>query len=315
MNPVAVITNSGSTRNLRGDNWIDPLLAGEANLVHFKISRAEEVAGAVQRAADAGADTIIVNGGDGTADLVFAALFNGKAYATLPALALLPAGKTNMTAADWSLTGAPEAALQAVLRCRREGTLARYIVNRPVLCLSQSRDRPPLYGAFFGCAEVVEGIHFCRKHISPLKMPNAVSHVAALAVLLWRGLRANPERGKVIVEEDGRVLQDGEFFAIGVSALDELLLGIRPMPHKAREGASLHYLSARKGVASIVGLLIDFLRHRFAAGSGRTAERVNQLTLRFTGAYTLDGELYEATADQPLVLDGQHRLNFLRIPL
>ena len=36
---------------------------------------------------------------------------------------------------------------------------------------------------------------------------------------------------------------------------------------------------------------------------------------RFTGAYTLDGELYEARVDQPLVIDGSQQLNFLRIPL
>jgi len=315
VNTLAVITNLGSTRNLRGDNWIDPLLEGEANLVHFKVGRAEDVTEAVRRAAEAGAGTIIVNGGDGTADLVFAALLNGGAYSTLPALALLPAGKTNMTAADWSLTGTPEAALAAVLRSRREGTLPSYVVNRPVLRLRQHPDTPPLYGAFFGGAEVVEGIHFCRTHIYPLKMPNAASHVAALAVLLWRGLRANPERGKVTVHENDRVLENGEFFAIGISALDELLLGIRPMSDKARDDAPLHYLSLRKGAGPIVGTLIDFVRGRFAPGRGRTAQRVGQLTLRFTGAYTLDGELYEATAEQPLVLDGSQRLNFLRIPL
>jgi Diacylglycerol kinase catalytic domain len=315
VNTLAVITNTGSTRNLRGDNWIDPLLAGEANLIHFKISRAEDVAEAVQRAADAGAGTIIVNGGDGTADLVFAALFNGSAYSELPVVALLPAGKTNMTTAGWSLTGEPEAALKAVLRSRQEGTLEHNVVSRSVLRLSQGPNTPPLYGAFFGAADVVEGIHFCRKVIYPLKMPNMASHIASLAVLLWRGLRASPERGKVIVQEEGGIQEGGDFFAIGVSALDELLLGIKLVSGKAAPNKPLHYLSMRKGLRPIFGALMGFLRSRFAPGAGRTAKRVGQLTLRFTGAYTLDGELYEATSDQPLILNGDHRLNFLRITL
>ena len=315
MNTLAVITNLGSTRNLRGDNWIDPLLEGEADLVHFKIERAEDVADTVRRAAEAGAGTIIVNGGDGTADLVFAALLNGGAYSTLPALALLPAGKTNMTAADWSLTGTPEAALKAVLRSRREGTLARHVITRPVLRLRQSPDTPPLYGAFFGAAELVESIHFCRKHIYPLKMPNVVSHFAALMVLLWRGLRVNAGRGNVTVLDGVRVVESGNFLVIGISALDEHLLGIRPMPQKSATNAPLYYFSLRKGVWTIFGALIDFTQSRLTRGAGRTVLHVSQLTLRFTGAYTLDGELYEARVDQPLVIDGSQQLNFLRIPL
>jgi len=314
VNTLAVITNRGSTRNLRGDNWIDPLLEGEANLVHFKLDRIEQMSEIVQRCADAGADVIIVNGGDGTADLVFAALLNGKAYTSLPALALLPAGKTNMTAADWSLTGKPEEALARVLQSRRAGTLASYIVNRPVLTLERGAGVPSLYGAFFGAGEVVEGIHFCRRRIYPLKMPNTLSHMAALFVLLWRGLSVSTKRGSVAVQTRGQVLESGSFFAVGVTALNELLLGIRVAPENGGSDAPLNYLSIRLGPRPMLGVFADVLRRRFGRGTGRSAQRIDQVTLRFDGAYTLDGELYEARAEQPLTLHGTARLNFLRIP-
>jgi hypothetical protein len=312
LNPIAVITNRGSTRNLRGDNWIDPLLAAEANVLHIKIEQAAEVDAAVRRAAEAGAQTIVVNGGDGTADLVFGAVLNGRAHAAPPALALLPGGKTNMTASDWSLTGTPEEALHAVLRSRREGTLARHIINRPVLAVRRNNHTPPLYGAFFGAAEIVEGIHFCRRHIYPLKMPNAFSHMAAIALLLWRGMGAGTQRSGLSISDDAGVMESGHFFVVAVTALNELLLGIRPAPAE-ENGAPLHYLSLRTGPSSILSALPDLARKRLSSGNGRIVKRIPQAKLCFTGAYTLDGEMYESHADQPLILDGNSRLDFIRI--
>lgn len=310
--PLAVITNRGSTRNLRGDNWVDPMLARETQVMHLQIERADQVEGAIRHCAAAGAQAIAVNGGDGTAGLIFAALLNGTAYPSLPALALLPAGKTNMTTAGWSLTGTPEAALAAVLQARRDGTLPKHIVNRAVLALHQSAGAPPLYGAFFGAAEIVDGIRFCRQHIYPLKMPNALSHAAAMSILFWRGLRGGGKRGALTVEKDGAVLEQGDFFVVAVTALDELLLGLRPTP--AVHDGALHYVSLRSGGGAILRAVPSMLRRRIGAGPGRNVHSMDRLTLNFTGAYTLDGELYEAQAGQPLILDGSRGLNFIRIP-
>lgn len=318
MTHLAVITNRGSTRNLRGDNWIDSLLGSAGGVAHFKIDHADQAADAVRRCAAMDADTIIVNGGDGTAGLVFAALLNGGIYSTLPTLALLPSGRTNMTTAGWSLTGAPETAMASVLKCWRDGTLAGHVVSRPVLTLQQKASSPPLYGAFFGAAEIVEGIRFCRRSIYPLNLPNTVSHAAALATLLWRGLRTTGQYGSVAVLENERALESGDFFVVAVTALDELLLGIQPKPGEMRPEnghATLHYLSLRIGAGHILGMLPGLLRRQILPGAGRTVRRLERLTLCFTGTYTLDGELYEARSDEPLVLDGSRRLNFIRIPL
>ena len=307
--PLAVITNRGSTRNLRGDAWVDPLLAGEVGVTHHRVN-AGEIAAAIAACAREGAETIVVNGGDGTVGLVFAALLNGGGFTRLPALALLPAGKTNMTGADWSLRGSPEAALAAVLKSRREGTLAKYVITRPVLTLRQSATAAPLYGAFFGAAEVVDGIRFCRKHIYPLKMPNAFSHAAAISVLLTRALFGGG--GKMAVEDEARTIESGTFFAVIVTALDEMLLGIRA-EHAAKDNAPLSYISLRPGAGAMLAGLSALLSKRIAAGAGRTVERLARVSLAFTGAYTLDGELYEANAAQPLVLEGDRTLDFIRL--
>ena len=113
--PLAVITNRLSTRNRRAEKWIDPLLAGEREVLHLAIEDVAQVNETVRRCASAGVRTIVVNGGDGTAGLVFGALLNNSPYQDPPDVALLPGGKTNMTAAAWSLSGDAVDALQAVL--------------------------------------------------------------------------------------------------------------------------------------------------------------------------------------------------------
>ncbi|MEQ9447641.1 MAG: diacylglycerol kinase family protein, partial [Rhodospirillaceae bacterium] len=160
--------------------WLEPFLAGETNTAHFVLVDVEEIPGVLAQCAQMGAETIVVNGGDGTADVVFGGLLNLNLFSRLPAVALLPAGKTNMTTAGWSLTGEVEEALRAVLDARRRDALKQFIMERPVLGLDRGDGQPPLYGAFFGAAEVVDGIRFCRRHVYPLRLPNALSHSAAI---------------------------------------------------------------------------------------------------------------------------------------
>ena len=322
--PLAVITNRRSTRNIGNDNWIDPLLvqeggaqeggAREPGVAHFQVDQARDIQDCIRRCAAMGASTIVVNGGDGTAGLVFQALLNDNAYrdnvrGVLPSLALLPGGKTNMTAAGWSFGANARGSLKSILKLRRHGGLARHTVERPILRLSRPRE-PTLYGAFFGAAEVVEGIKFCRNRIYPLQLPDALSHAAAVTLTFLRSLFAGGGRVNV-ADERGRV-EDGRFLLIGITTLDELLFGLRPATATREPG--LRYLSVRNGFKPMFDAVPDLLQRRISAGPGRTVRRSDSLTLRFDGAYTLDGEFYEAHADRPVTVDGKVRLRFLQVP-
>ena len=299
---------------MRSSAWIDPLLAQEKEVTHFKLKDVGDIPDILARCAALGADTVVVNGGDGTADLVFAGLLNHKAYDRPPALALLPAGKTNMTAAGWSLIGTPEKALREILEYRRKGRLSDYVIERPVLGVHRG-DRPPLYGAFFGAAEVVNGILFCRRHIYPLNMPNALSHTAAISILFWRSLFTPRNSGHIEISSSTGLREDGQFFAVAVTALDQLLLGVQPKPDLSESSTGpLTYLSLRTGAYSTLRTLGSLASRSIGPGPGRTVRSAEQLTLNFTGTYTLDGELYETNADETLILDGNKRLLFVQIP-
>jgi hypothetical protein len=299
---MAVLTNPASTANLADAGWMAALTAAEPDLLALEARTPAEVDAAVARALAAGVGLIVVNGGDGTADLVFGALLS-RTLPRVPAVALLPAGKTNMTAAAWSLRGAKHEALAELLRARREAPQRLNVVARPILRVDGGAPRAaPLFGAFFGAADVVDGILFCRRHIYPLGMPNPISHAAAISIMCWRALLGFTAKhlDAAIAAGADEVHESGRFFCVIVTALDRWLLGLRPDPAPGAGAGPLHYLSLRPGPRALIAATPAIVARRVDAGHRRTVRRAESVTLRFTGAFTLDGEIHAATADRPL---------------
>jgi hypothetical protein len=308
---IAIITNVGSTHNKAQANWIDAHVAGEPDVAQIYTSGPADIDAALAQAAAIKADVIVVNGGDGTADLVFGALLNHKLFAAMPAVALLAAGKTNMTAAAWSFDGDKVVAIKRLLAARHEGTLLRHVTHRHILTIETGEDRPPLRGAFLGAADVVNGILFCREHIYPIKLPNALSHGLAIGLLLWRGLFAGAAAKPMEMHWDERSGENGAFFFVGVTTLDHLLVGLSPHPNIG-EGP-LHYLSLRTGPGTLLAAIPALITKKLTRGLGRVVRRAATLTLTFDGAYTLDGELFEATRARPLTIRANDTLPFIQI--
>src|SRR5438128_4278642 len=100
--PLAVITNRLSTLNAQRSNWIEPWLERQRDVHHFSITGAADLPTIVARCGELGVQTLVVDGGDGTASLVFSALL-ARPPDPMPSIALLPAGKTNMTATRWGM--------------------------------------------------------------------------------------------------------------------------------------------------------------------------------------------------------------------
>ncbi|TAL01813.1 MAG: hypothetical protein EPO08_08980 [Rhodospirillaceae bacterium] len=310
--PLAVITNRFSTLNARQNNWIEPWLQGQPNVHHFGITGPAELPAIVGRCAELGIRTVVVNGGDGTASQVFSALL-AQPLDPMPSVALLPAGKTNMTATRWGMGANKEEGLARLFDLRRRGLLSEQVETRTLLGVHGGAGQHPVYGAFFGAADVVEGILFCRRHLYPLPLPPGFSHAAALGVLTWRCLMQSGKGSDVTVRDWDTPLESGRFFMIVATALDEMLLGLRPSPADGPElGSSFHYMSLRPGTGAALRAVPRFLRRRIAPGRGLTVRRVQRLGLSFSGPYTLDGEMYTADRAQPLILDATRTLRFVR---
>ncbi|MBL8643633.1 MAG: hypothetical protein JNK21_06855 [Rhodospirillaceae bacterium] len=313
---LAVISNGGSTENKKHVGWAEGILAGEPDVHVFHAHGPAEIAAAIQKAAGLKAEIIAVNGGDGTVDMVFAALLNDKPFAAPPMLALLPAGKTNMTAAAWCGAKNKFTGLQHLLHARRKQTLRA--TPRHILTVDRNDGAAPLRGAFLGAADVVDGILFCRKHIYPLNLPNALSHAMAVCVLVWRSLFTRADATVIEARwtdstghEGGEAPsgETGRFFFLGAMTLGRLILGLEPVA--AAGSGGVHYLSLTSGVRAVLAAIPRLVTKRVPQGYKRTVRRAEKLTLAFDGAYTLDGELYDAKKEQPLTITAHDMLSFI----
>ena len=305
---LTIVTNPGSTGNRRAPAWISPLIAAESGISEVRGETPEAIAAAVKKAAVDGCEILVVNGGDGTANLVFTALFSLDGVRP-PAIMILPAGKTNMTSASWNRGGEKADALRRLLALRRAGEIDRHVHSQTVLAVRQSPDRPPVHGAFLGAADVVDGILMCRRSIYPLGLPNAVSHSAAVSLMFWRAMLGGADKEVSASWPDGG--ETGQFLFAGVTALDRLILGVRL--EQAEGAGPLTYFSLGSGPRALGAALPALLARRIDPGFRRTVRRAERVTLRFTGAYTLDGELYEADAATPIEVTAAGQLPFVRL--
>lgn len=307
---LAVISNAGSTQNLAAAGWVDAVLAGEENVINLPVSGPVDIAAAYAKALAMNAAVVVVNGGDGTADLVMTAALTAAARAAPPAMALLAAGKTNMTAAAWSFGGDKAQALKRILALRRDGALLNHIRRRHVLRISREGEAD-LRGAFFGAADIVDGILFCRRHIYPMNLPNALSHPLAIGLLLWRAVVRGAAAAPLSARWDNTSGEDGRFFLVSATTLDTLITGLTPVP-EAGDGP-MTYISLRPGLGPLLSVMPKLITKDIGAGRGRHVRNMRTLTLAFDGAFTLDGELFEARKDQPVTISADETLPMIRM--
>lgn len=318
--PLAIISNHLSTRNQADsawDGWLSGMVADHPWVTRYVIDDISDIPRILKDCAASGTEMVAVDGGDGTAGLVFSGLLNDGPFVTPPALALLPSGKTNMTAEAWSLRGDRRTALAALLRRHVNGKAKAAIHTHPVLTVTDG-DLPPRHGAFFGGADVVDGILYCRKHIYPLGWPNTLSHSAAMALLMWRamtsGFRGDNVGGAVEVrgtEEDAQGWnENGHFYVVMATTMTTMLLGVQPKP--ALGAGPINYMSLRPGALPILSTVPGMVLRRIKASQKRTVRRTSSVSFAFDGSYTLDGELYATRADTPVHVDGRQSLRFVR---
>jgi hypothetical protein len=308
---LAVLSNAGSTQNRSGGRWLEAALADEPDVLSLAVTGPADIGAAVSQAIDANAQVIVVNGGDGTADLVMGGLLEMPIQAPKPALALLAAGKTNMTAAAWSFGGDKVESLHRILAAWRNGTWRSHVRERQVLKVNRGSDRAPLYGAFFGAADVVDGILFCRRRIYPMNLPNALSHPLAIGLLLWRAMVRGASAAPVHVQWDDGLADDGRFFLVSATTLDTLITGLTPI---AQTGSGpLTYLSLRPGAQPLLSVMPKLFTKDIGTGAGRIVRRAKSITMTFDGAFTLDGEMFEATRNTPITLSADDSLRFIRM--
>ncbi len=317
---IALLSNPHSTGNRSLLPEVRSFCARNQDIFHYEVEEVGQIARALEMIARVKPKLLVVNGGDGTVQAALTELYHGGHFdGTPPPVAVMPNGKTNLIALDLGVEGDPLVALENMLNLAR-GDLSPYVVPRELIALSDgSENARPVLGMFLGGAGLAETILYCRHKIYPLGLPNGISHfitaIAAVASIFF-GLKADflPRKTdsiRISLLRDGEL--KGRFSVLIVTTLEKLLLGGRV---NSSDDGRLKLMAVdhrpwvvlRMIFASLMGLL----------GKSRLdgVHITNGDIIRIDGARSnviLDGEVFEADNERPIILRSTAPVPFLKL--
>lgn len=296
--------------------------AEHKDIFHYEVEHVDQIGTALKTIARVKPKVLVINGGDGTVQAALTELYHGGHFGSQPPpVAVLPNGKTNLIAMDLGAGGDPLVSLQRVLEIARSD-MATHVVSRELISLSDGSPRgKQVLGMFLGGAGLADTILFCRHKIYPLGLPNGFSHVlTALAAILsiifglkGRFLPPSPAPVKVSVLRQGQL--QGRFAFLMVTTLERLLLGGN-RPRITAPAGTLQLMVVEQRPLALIRAIVAAVRGRlgFSPLDGVHLERGDEIRIEGDrSSVILDGELFEASADHPIVLKSTPPVPFLRL--
>ena len=318
MSRIGLISNPNSRQNRRGFATIERAVQS-AGFAHLVLGDMASLLPSLKDLAADGIDVLVINGGDGTLQAVLTALLEDRPFDRLPLLAVLPRGMTNMSACDVGLSGRPHRALAKLADLSRRRGLASCIASRQVLRLENIPNSPVQRGMFFGAGGICRAIEYCRAKVHPWRVE--ADWAAGLTLIgLLASWRLHGGRSDVISGETVRVTLDNgpetsaELLLALATTLDKLVMRSRPFWH--HKGEPVRYTAIAYPPTRLLGCARQVLyggNERDLPASSYTSRGAHAIRLRFDGRFTLDGQMFDASADEPLVITAPDRLDFVRV--
>jgi diacylglycerol kinase family enzyme len=323
MTSVALLSNPKSTGNRSLLPEVRAFCAQHSDIFHYEVEDVSQIAEAMRTIARVRPQVLVINGGDGTVQAALTEIYHGGHFGeTPPPVAVLPNGKTNMIARDLGADGDPIEALERVLDLVRTD-LVPHIVSRELIELTSGgggHERPVL-GMFLGGAGLADTILYCRHKIYPLGLPNWAAHfltflMGLVSVIVGRRSRLLPAKWapiRVSVTRSGAM--QGKLAFVMVTTLERLLLNSTMTGGGPRAGA-MQVLVIERNLFSILGALLAAVRGRLGRHSIRGVHFSRGDEIRIEGSPSsviLDGEMFEANDERPIVLRPTGPVPFLRL--
>jgi diacylglycerol kinase family enzyme len=258
------------------------------------------------------------------------ALVNERPFDDPPPLAVVPAGMTNLIAADVGLDGRPEAALKRLISRARQGDLTS--LQRPVLTLAADANEAGIHGMFAGAAAFYDAVIWSRRDIQSKGAERNLAVGLAIASLALRSLFGLAERHPAMTGTPMRIawdngpLEEHEIFLLMATTLERTLLRVMPFWEDDSLGRPSD-ADARVRVTSIdypprrlARALLPVLRGNpkgWMKTAGYRSGRVRRLSLACRKPIVFDGEFFDAERfglpeDSPLIMEHRHNLHFVR---
>ncbi|SFM26749.1 diacylglycerol/lipid kinase family protein [Nitrosomonas communis] len=315
---VGLILNPLGGKARKRHKLIKQLLAEIPGIHQWVVTNAADFDTSVKALIQAKIDWLIILGGDGTFQGILNRLYAWLPSEQWPVLTIIPGGTTNMTALDLGIRGKPDHILRRLKHYLQQPAprSAPVLVERPVLCIEQT-GREKIYGMFFGLGLIARGVKFSR---SPIKQIGITGDIFTTLIVLRSLLgtflgQPQPEWApvQITIEDETGTRREERYLLVLVSALEQLLMGIRP--YWGYESAPLHVTFVRqhskKFWCSILPLITG-RGHRLKKEDGYVSYNTQVLELSLDDEYIVDGELFHASRQHgPLRISASGPITFL----
>jgi hypothetical protein len=322
MASVALLSNPRSSGNQSMLPEVRRFCERHREVFHYEVEHVDQIGDALKSIARVKPKVLVINGGDGTVQAALTELHHGGHFGgNPPPVAVLPNGKTNLIAHDLGAGGDPILALERVLDLARTD-LVPHIVSRELIALTGggAQGRPVL-GMFLGGAGLADTILYCRHNIYPLGLPNWLAHgltflMGLVSVIVGRRSRLLPAKwAPITLSITRRGEMRGRFALVMVTTLERLLLNMNMNGADPRPGA-MQLLVVERSLISICGGLFAAIRGRLGLDRVRGVHLERGDEIRIQGqrsSVILDGEMFEANDERPIVLRPTAPVPFLRL--
>lgn len=322
---VALLSNPRSTGNRAILPRVREFCASNPDIFHYEVEEADQIGEAFRTIALVKPRVIVINGGDGTVQSALTELYSGGHFnGSPPPVAVLPNGKTNLIALDLGSEGDPLVALNRIIQIAKTD-LAGHVIPRQLIALSSGNgDNRPVLGMFLGGAGLAEVILYCRNKIYPLGLPNGLSHViagiAALISILFRrggmGLPEQPSPVSVSLRRAGEL--QGSFSLLIVTTLEKMLFNFSTADASAEPSTRgrMKLLAVDQNVGSLFKLGLSGWLGRFGRSQldGVHFQQGDEITIESDdSSVVLDGEIFSAWRDHPIILKSTAPVPFLSL--
>jgi hypothetical protein len=313
MNSVALIRNPNSTGNLAAGTGRPAAFPSAVQVIDS--SSLDDLTLRLAEAREAGAEIVLIDGGDGTVREVLSRL--PEVWGTaLPQVGILPRGNTNLIAREVGGLSSPDAVAE-ILRRRAAGAPlpAR---KAPVLRVDYpAGERPSLRGFMLGWGAYATGTRIAREEIAA-RGPRQVglTLLSTLRRALFGAERAALRRGVATrLAIDGAAIDDRARLLGLVTTLKRPLVG-GMNPFWGEGAGPMRWLDVR-APAPWLALATPFVLmgrpRRWMAGAGYASGRASTIELALDSPFIMDGDLFPPPARGPLRLSAAEAVSFLSL--
>jgi len=319
---VVMVSNPTSGANRKRWASIEARLAARPQIVHHVTQSLADAAALLPHLAAERPDVLVINGGDGTIAATLGMLLDHWPEGAHPLVMVLPGGTANMIAGDIGMAASHRRAMKRFLRWLDGGAkMTGAPCTRHIMRVEGAADGEVRHGMFMGTGAIMQATRFAHSDVHSKGLGGEISLGLILIRVLWGLSRQDPRfyqptQVRLSLSGAGGTTErdTAPMLILVASTLERLFLGIRPF--WAARDAAIGLTTIRGGARHFMRGIASLLRGRpnrfVTAENGYESFRGDGIALHLDGEINLDGELFAARGDRPLVITAEGPIRFLR---